>query len=119
MKKIFLLSILPILLISCEELLGSKVEARFRIVDWTQEFYIYFQEWGPVDIQYEIANTGDVTIDHYKVFFDIRCIDLSVHSGRHVGSNVEPGKTYSHRILVDTAGNQATSVSVSDYELET
>jgi hypothetical protein len=118
MKKIILLSLLSTVLISCEEILGSKVEAEFRIIDWTQEFYISLQEWGPVEIQYEIENTGDVTIDCYVVYFDARCIDLSVYSDCHAGSDVKPGETYACSTLVDTAGNEAVSVSISDYELE-
>lgn len=122
MKKtiIFTYLILTFLFSNCSDILGPKKElsASFRITSWDQDYYEYSKKWAYVYIYFEVENTGDLTIDYYEVYFDVKCQDGSIYHDWTNGSNVKTGKKYSDYTIVDAAGKKATSVKITDWDLE-
>jgi hypothetical protein len=103
-------------LVSCE-LLKPKPEANFTITDWKQEYNELLEEWDWVYINYLAENTGKVDIDYFEVYFKVECADDSIYYGSdfHFGLSRDAKRNYT--TYVDTAGKQALSVIISDYDL--
>jgi len=95
---------------------NGSLSAPITIVNWTQDYYDW-GEWSLVDVDYEIKNTGNQTIDFYEVWFSVTCVDDSVYTDYDVGMNVLSGTTTANYTYLDTAGKEAVSVDVYDYEL--
>ena len=92
-------------------------EAEFEITGWEQNYYEFFQEYGLVQVNYRVTNTGLVEIDYYEVWFEVRCFDGSTYQEWTNGLNVGVGKYATDYTYIDTADKQAVEVTITDYEL--
>ena len=119
MRKLWVLSLIFCLaLFACDlETDEDILEAQFEIVSVTQDYYDYSGEWGSVEINYAITNTGTLYIDFYDVYFDVTCESGAVYSDWPCGLNVPVGKTYHDFTYVWVGNNKALIVSISGYEL--
>jgi len=95
-----------------------KPTARFEVTNWTQEYYEYFDEYSDyVYVYYKITNTGNIDIDYYEVWFEVRCADGSTFQDWTNGLNVPRGTYATGWTMINVAGKRATSVVVTRYEL--
>ncbi len=117
MKKMLriILIVLPFI-INCRK--PEIVSASIKIINWSQEYYEYLEEWGLVKVDYEIENTGNVTIDYYEVYFQVICTDGSKYQDWDNGTHVNVGDVISDYTYIDVGGKKAISVKISDYKLE-
>lgn len=96
-----------------------KPEAEFTIISWDQEYYEGLEYWSDVVITYQAENTGKIDIDSFEVFFSVKCVDNIVFSGSDFELDLPKGAKRNYTIYIYTIGKQATSVSISDYNLNT
>ena len=119
MKKLWvLILILCLAFFACDlETDEDVLEAQFEIVSVTQDYYEYLGEWGYVEINYTITNTGSLHIDFYDIYFEVTCESGAVYSDWTCGLNVPVGKTYHDFTYVSVGNNKALSAKISGYEL--
>jgi len=91
--------------------------AEFTIKDVIQKYYSPLDEFGSVEIHYDISNSGNYTIDYYEVWFTIKTTNGSKYTEWTNGTNVAIGKTMSDYTFINTAGKQYKEVSIDSYEL--
>jgi len=71
-----------------------------------------------VRIDYRITNTGPVSIDYYKVWFEARCADGETFSDWTNGALISNGQSYTGLTFITAGPNSnVVSVSVLKYEL--
>lgn len=102
--------------ISCSAV-DPSLYAEITIDEWEQEYSPYLEEWGCVEIYYEIENIGSVTIDYYKVDFEVECSGGKEYTDWDNGSDVKVGRTYSDHTIIDTNGRKVTDVNIIDWDL--
>lgn|GEM_PF-3078168 len=94
----------------------ESLSAMCTVASWDQEYYEYRDDWGDVVVCFEVWNTGNVEIDFYQVYFEAYCHGAT-YSQRTNGMNVPVGATTTDIVYIHTAGNKATSVAITDWEL--
>jgi len=65
-----------------------------------------------VRVYYDLKNTGNVTIDYYKIYFIAQCTDNSTITDWTYGSNVLPGTMVSDYTFFDTGNKTVSSIAV-------
>lgn len=95
----------------------EKLSALCSVTSWDQEYYEYLDEWGLVEVHFEVWNTGNVEIDYYEVYLEAWCHG-STYSDWTNGTHVGIGKIVADTVHIDTANKKATSVTITDWKLE-
>jgi uncharacterized membrane protein len=96
-----------------------KPAASFEITNWTQSYSEYSHSYSDyVYVYYKVTNTGTVDIDYYEVWIEVHCTDGSTFQDWTNGLNVARGVYLTDWTMINTAGKQAASVSVTRYELK-
>jgi|AntAceMinimDraft_8_1070364.scaffolds.fasta_scaffold09319_2 hypothetical protein len=73
---------------------------------------------GLVRIDYRITNTGPVSIDYYKVWFEVQCVSGRTYRDWTCGALLQKEEFATYFTFVTTgAYSEAVSVSIVDYEL--
>ncbi|MCK5827011.1 hypothetical protein KAH43_00695 [Candidatus Bipolaricaulota bacterium] len=73
---------------------------------------------GLVWIDYRMTNTGQVSIDYYKAWFEVKCASGTSYRDWTNGALIDKGQSETGIVFVETgAYSEAISVSVVDYEL--
>lgn len=94
-----------------------ELSASFRIEDWEQSYYDSLDEYGIVEIFYEVENTGDLDIDYYEVYFTVECSGGKEYTDWTNGTNVKVGRTYSDSTMIDVGDREVRDVDIDDWEL--
>jgi len=94
-----------------------ELSALFKIEDWEQPYYDSIDQYGFVEIFYEVENTGDLDIDYYEVYFTVECSGGKEYTEWTNGTNVKVGRTYSDSIMVDVGDREARDVEIDDWDL--
>ena len=94
-----------------------ELSASFRIDDWEQPYYDSLDEYGIVEIFYEVENTGDLDIDYYEVYFTVECSGGKEYTDWTNGTNVKVGRTYSGSKMIDVGDREARDVDIDDWDL--
>ena len=94
-------------------------EGKCEITSWEQEYYESLGRYSSyVEVYFKVTNTGSIDIDYYKVWFEVRCADGSTFQEWTNGLGVSPGSYVTDSTLINVAGKQAVSVTVSQFEVE-
>ena len=115
-KRILLIAFITTMICSCIKKTSRK-QVEFTIKTWEQDYYSYADSWSPVLILYEAENKGDVDIDYYYLHFEIKCKDGSTYYDYDFGLYIKIGKKITNMKIIDTAGKEADTVEITDYEL--
>ena len=94
-----------------------KKTATVTITDKKQTYYSSLNQYGLVEIYYNVKNTGNVKIDYYKVTFKVTCKDGSVYTAWDNGTEVNAEEEVSDKTYVDTADKQFSTIEVTKQEL--
>jgi len=95
----------------------SPPTATFEIIEWTQGYRGYLRGYDIVWVYFKVTNTGTVNIDYYEVWIEVTCVDGSKYQECTNGSNVLRGSYINDDMGIDTLRRQASSVSITHYEL--
>ena len=107
--------------------LSPRISATVTITDWNQDYNESSGEWGLVNIYYDVQNTGNKKIDYYVVTFKVYCkratsgvenVYTDWDNGPDNTAYIPVGKKVSDWTLIDTEGNEADSVIIENWELE-
>lgn len=114
MKKIITIAIL-LILTSCTELTSplepSYAKGKITITRYTQQYYSSLGKYGMVYVYYEVENTGNTTIDYYKVDF-IAITSSGTYKEWDNGTDVTIGSKSADYTIIDTSGKAVTGVTV-------
>ena len=99
-------------------LFNLEPKAEFEINNWDQEYYESFDEYGLVEIDYRITNTGTVDIDSYEVWFEVCTKNDTIFQEWTNGVDIKKGEDDRENIYISTDNKPAASVTIVDYELE-
>lgn len=91
--------------------------ASFTIKNWDQDYYEYFEEWGYVEVYYEIENIGYLDIDYYEVYFIVECKDGKEYWDWTNGLNVSAGEKVTDNTMIDVNDREAESIEIETWEL--
>jgi len=69
-------------------------------------------------VYYDLKNTGNVTIDYYKIYFIAQCTDNSTITDWTNGLNVLPGTMVSDYTFFDIGNKTVSSMAVYKIYLE-
>jgi len=82
-----------------------------------QEYYQYLEEWSMVYAYYTIANNSNETIYDYKIYFTVKCVNGSTYYDSWYDIyTLSPGQSHSDYGLIDTFGNQASTVQITELQ---
>ena len=95
----------------------ENLSAMCTVTGWDQKQYGYGDDWAHVEVRFQLLNTGNEEIDYYSVHCEAYC-DGATYSQRASGVNVPVGATVTGIAYIDTAGKQASSVAITDWNLE-
>ena len=83
-----------------------------------QEYYQYLEEWSMVYAYYTIENDSNETIYDYKIYFTAKCVNGSTYyDSWYEVYTLSPGQSHSDYGLIDTFGNQASSVQITELQV--
>lgn len=120
MKK--LLPIIIILLASCSspyyKPILEPLTAEVTITDIYQDYYSSLDEYGMVELFYEIRNTSTRTINYYEVYFTVTCDDNSTYIDWTNGLYITPGQISPGYIIIYTSWKKYKSIKVNNIILE-
>ncbi len=102
--------------ISCSTVEPS-LYAEITIKHWQQDYYDYSEEWGYVEIYYEVENTGDVNIDYYKVYFIAECSGGKEYYDWDNGLDVGVGDKVTDNTMIDVGDREVRDVDIDDWDL--
>lgn len=92
-------------------------KARFEIIDWSQDYWEFLQEYSSVKISYRVTNIGPVDFTFYTVWIEVGCTDGSTFQEQKTGFGTSPGKYVTTFTYVNTMGKEAESICITDYKL--
>ncbi len=95
----------------------ENLSAMCTVTSWEQKQYGYGDDWGHVEVRFEVWNTGNVEIDYYSVHCEAYCHGAAYFQWAN-GVNVPVGATITDIAYIDTAGKKATSVAITNSRLE-
>ena len=102
--------------ISCSTVEPS-LYADITIDDWEQSYYDYYEEWGYVEIFYEVENIGDLDIDYYEVYFTVECSGGKEYEDWTNGTNVRVGRTHGDSTMIDVGDREVRDINIDDWDL--
>ena len=95
----------------------ENLSAMCTVTGWDQKQYGYGDDWAHVEVRFQLLNTGNEEIDYYSVHCEAYC-DGATYSQWASGMNVPVGATVTGIAYIDTAGKKASSVAITDWDLE-
>jgi len=115
------LCLIALLLVSCDTAdIIPEPEALVSILRWEQPYYEFWGGWSDlVEVWYEIANTGRVDIQYYKIWFVAMCEDGGEYEGWTNGLGLDKGHTMSDSMFITVPKKKVKSVRVVEWRLAT
>lgn len=99
--------------------LDNTPEVDLKITNWSQEYDDSLNQFGPVDINYQIKNIGDVDIASYSISAIVTCEDSSKHEDYDEGCELPIDAERNDSLSVNTQGKKAVSVELIEKDLQT
>ncbi len=75
-------------------------------------------KYSDVKVYYRVKNTGEVEIDDFTLWIEVKCKDGSTYTNPTTGGDVPVGQSLTGNASVSTAGKKMQSVKISDEEIE-
>ena len=121
MKKFLFL--IPIIFLSCTQPIkypeSIKPSANVTIMNVYQDYYPSLNEYGCVEVNYKVKNTGSVDIEYCTVYFEVTCKDGTTYTDLDNRCNfLDIGKTYSGYDMIYTDWKQHDSIKISKVVLQ-
>ena len=109
------LLIISLVIFACQT---DQPKAKVEILAWEQVFDESSNRYNPVEIHYQIINTGDVHLDYFSITVRVTCVDNSGYESSDFGYDIPPDSSIVDFFYIDTEGKKAVTVEIIDWEVK-
>jgi len=94
------------------------LKANITIIDATQTYFGWSRNFGSVELEYKIRNTGNVTINYGSIDIKVICKDGSAYKGYDNFINIYPNEEIWEKAHITTYNKQASEVVIEKVSFE-